>query len=532
MKSCFYYTSLIIGGVLLSTSCVDDKYDLNDIDTTTSIKLNDLTVPVRLNTIKLDDVLDVDEDGSIIKIMTYENGERYYAIQKSGGFAAEPVKIQELSMVDYVTVPQIRASVSNGKIENAMAPFSYVIGNADSSLKSLSYFGLSEGNEMEIKLSVSPSSVSLSNVEIQLPQFYTATYNGVEYTGVVPVNIVNGEMQYPIYVTSMQFSEPLPNIDNTIDISDYIGIKTATVDSNDSEIYLSFSMSPYSVNVVCGTINYSIETPEIEPLNLDVLPDFLKEGETSLVLQNPQLYFNFGSLFGAFYNTNLAIEPFGEGTQLIDINNLRFQESVVLAPDTGDLNLTLPSSSVVLVDAPQLKYILSGDGIPESISFDLNDTYIDGEVTNIILGTEEGLAVHGDYTFFTPLAFAQGSQILYQKSENDFFGDDMENVMVNHFKISSDVTSELPFDVTLILYPLDKDGNKIIGENGVVSTSSTVSFGKSSLNLEIREEFSGLDGVEYIVKTDNMDGKSLNPDQTITLDNIRATVSGEYVTKL
>lgn len=532
MKRYFYYASLIVGGILLSTSCVDDKYDLDDIDTTTSIKLNDLTVPIRLNSIQLDDVLDADEEGGLIKIMTSANGERYYAIEKRGYFEAKPVTIDELRMVDNVTVPQIRVAVNHNRIENAIGPFSYFIRNVDPSLRTLTYFGLSDGNEMEINLTVYPTSAVLTNVEIQLPQDYTATYNGISYTGLVPVEIVDGRMVSPIYVTQMQFSEPLPNIENTLDISDYIGIKSASVNSNSGDIYLSFTMSPFSANVVSGTINYNIETPEIEPVELEALPDFLKEGETSIILQNPQLYFSFGSLFGAYYNTNLLIEPMGEGTQIIDISELKFQESIIIAPDTGDLGLSLPNSSTVLVDDPQLSYILKGDRMPESISMNLYETYLDGEVTNIILGTDEGLAVHGEYTFFTPLAFAAGSQIVYQKAETDFFGDDMEEVVVSNFKVYSDVTSELPFDVTITLYPLDKDGNRIQGRNGYISASSTVGYGKSALNLEITEEFSGLDGLEYVVKTDNMDGVVLNPEQTITLDNIRATVSGEYVTKL
>lgn len=533
-KSKLLYLFISAGSICSLSSCVDDKYDLSDIDTTTAIKINDLTVPVRLDAITLDNVLEVDDDG-LIGIYTNAQGKQYYAIKQEGYFDAQPVKIGELVLKDYVSVPQLPLTLPTGvnTIKDKTVPFSYLINNVDPALVSLSYFGLNPNKQMEINLSVYPSTATLSNVEIQLPETYVASYNGETFSGgVVPVNIVNGKMDYPIYIVSMTFEgeELLIPENNSLNIKGNIGFKNATV-SNGSDLTFDFSMSSFSVNVVSGEIDYNVELPEIQPVELNDLPDFLTEGETTLILENPQLYLNFSNLFGADYQTGLNIYPMGLGTEEILIPALTFQQSIVLAPDTKDLGLQIDAETTVLEDVPELSYILKGTGLPQSIQIEMTGTKLTGEIHNMVLGTDEGIDVSGGYTFFTPLAFSEGSQIIYQKAETDFFGDDVENVEVSHFRLQSDVTSQIPVDVELTLYPLDKDGNKIQGKNGYVSASSVVAYGTSKLDLNIDQPFNGLDGLEYEVKAYNMNGVSLSPDQTIKLDNIRATISGEYVTK-
>ncbi|MCH5230972.1 MAG: hypothetical protein J1F43_04170 [Muribaculaceae bacterium] len=521
----YFYPTIALGLLLMATSCVDDKYDLSDIDTTTSIKLNELTVPVRLNTIMLDDVLDV-EDSEVLNVYQNSDGSRYYAIHKKGGFSADPIFIEMLRTTGAATVPAIE--LPGGNVNNKTVTFSYLINNVDPSLDYLSYFGLWDQQYMEIKLSVSPANVGMTDVVVTIPEKFTAIYKGQEYSdGKVPVTVSNGEMEQPIYVTSMLFSPALrPDNQSSLDVTGEIGIASASLSGAAT---VNFYMSPFTANVVSGSLDHAVDSPAIAPVDLTDLPGFLKDGESNLVLQNPQLYMNFIYLNGAYYNTQLSIMP--EGIDTHPINNLpiRFNQTIVLAPDTQDLDLDY--SGATLQQVEDLKYILSGAGLPHSIGFSLDNTRVIGEVANLILGEDKEIS--GSYEFFSPLAFGEGAQIIYQKKEEDFFGGDMEYVNVELFRIQSDVKSELPLDVTLTLYPLDRDGNRIKGKNGqTVYASSTVVPGNSKLDLKIEEPFEGLDGLEYVVATNNMNGVSLSPDQTLTLDNIKATVTGQYVTKL
>ncbi len=49
-------------------SCVDNDYDLSDIDTTTQINVNNLVVPFNLDVIKLSDIIEVKEGSEISEV--------------------------------------------------------------------------------------------------------------------------------------------------------------------------------------------------------------------------------------------------------------------------------------------------------------------------------------------------------------------------------------------------------------------------------------------------------------------------------
>ena len=52
----------VVGAFLLS-GCVDDAYDLSNIDTSAELKVNGLALPLNIEDITLDDVINVNNDG-------------------------------------------------------------------------------------------------------------------------------------------------------------------------------------------------------------------------------------------------------------------------------------------------------------------------------------------------------------------------------------------------------------------------------------------------------------------------------------
>lgn len=520
------------------SSCKDDKYDLSDIDTTTAIKLDNLVLPVNLNEITLDQVLKVDEDDpdDPIKII---NGS--YVIQKKGEFTADDVTVDMLEAEDYTTVDPLPLFTDAGgvQIQENTTMFSYLVNDVDPSLKSLSYLKLDE-KEMMVTLDMVPNNINYNNVILEIPEGYIATYKNQEYfDGHIPVVIKNGQLDEPFYITSMTFAEPLfpKMVDgvNQLDITGPIGFYSATLDAPyNGDITANFIMYPFTANIASGTILYEIEDPEIEPVNLDDLPDFLTEGETKLILTNPQLYLSFPPMYGADYTGLMSITPNGPGTITIDPFQLNdFPVNLVVAADPSDLWLEEEYPNPVTQPNPQLQYLVYGDGLPENIDFSLTNTNLNGSIDNFELGQD--IKVVGQYTFIAPLAFEAGSQILYTKKETEFFGDDAEDVLVEELRITTNATTKVPFAVNLTVYPLDKKGERIKSKTGayITATSGISAMAQNELlDLHFTEPFNGLDGVEFSVTADDMDGQQLKPDQTIMLKNIRAKVTGEYVTKL
>lgn len=72
------------------TSCVDDDYDLTDIDSTVRLQVKELTIPVTLDPIEMSTVLSESDN---IKIV---NGA--YAVSETGRFTSSPVKINSINL--------------------------------------------------------------------------------------------------------------------------------------------------------------------------------------------------------------------------------------------------------------------------------------------------------------------------------------------------------------------------------------------------------------------------------------------------
>ena len=84
--------SLALLASLSLLACVDNAYDLSDIDSTVGVKVNNLVVPLKLDAITLQNMLNL-EDDSQIKII---NGE--YAFLEEGSFESATIKIHSFTI--------------------------------------------------------------------------------------------------------------------------------------------------------------------------------------------------------------------------------------------------------------------------------------------------------------------------------------------------------------------------------------------------------------------------------------------------
>lgn len=81
---------------LMLCSCINDSYDLSNIDTTAKIGVNNLVVPINLDAITLDKVLNMSEDGMINKVTDPSTGESIYAAVSSGTFLSSTISVPEI----------------------------------------------------------------------------------------------------------------------------------------------------------------------------------------------------------------------------------------------------------------------------------------------------------------------------------------------------------------------------------------------------------------------------------------------------
>ena len=178
-----------------------------------------------------------------------------------------------------------------------------------------------------------------------------------------------------------------------------------------------------------------------------------------------------------------------------------------------------------------LSNVLSGNGLPNAIGIKLNNPCIPTQkIGNFPLGANLG-RMTGCYTIYAPLQLKDGSKIIYSSTEKGWWDEEMEKLSIEYLQIDALVTNDLPIDVEITGYPIDKDGNEIPGvviegmhlESGVVD---------APLHIKVSGKVEHLDGITFVATAKATPQEiPLRPDEHIVLKNIKVKVSGNYVTE-
>ena len=65
MKSLLCRSLLVLGFLPIVAGCVDDNYDLSDIDTTVGVTVDQLVIPINLDEITLGNIITIDDDSEV-----------------------------------------------------------------------------------------------------------------------------------------------------------------------------------------------------------------------------------------------------------------------------------------------------------------------------------------------------------------------------------------------------------------------------------------------------------------------------------
>jgi hypothetical protein len=141
MKPIHYALCAITLSVL--TGCIDSDYDLSDIDTTARFAVKELVLPINLEPVVLDDVVDL-TDNDCIEIIDGE-----YVLIKDGTFSSEEVNIRNIQTQptvshDPVTEVYSQANVQPGDYtvdlvtaDGVRQEFSYIFNNVDEYIRTI-----------------------------------------------------------------------------------------------------------------------------------------------------------------------------------------------------------------------------------------------------------------------------------------------------------------------------------------------------------------------------------------------------------
>lgn len=572
--------SLLYGAALLTvapwlTSCIDDGYDLSDIDTNTEIKVDNLVVPVNIDNILLDNIISLDE-GSKIKNV---NGS--YVFLDEGTFSSSEIEIKEVQ----ASSPEIESSHAKLHFSEAMktraagelkytfaltpSPFSYKVENVDEAVHSIDAAEVSP-LEFRIALSIPELQGKISksrfeNVRIQLPRGLKldpgkGTYNPAD--GVLMLPTVDGTghaAEVKVYATAIDFKANGAGVDyatHTFNFNSALNILSgdayfdpADITGNipdEISITVDYTLGELNLLTVDGSLEYHIEGIDIDPIDMTDIPDFLGQDETNIFLARPELYLGVNNPvagYNVYFQSGFSLSPVHPGgvmqTYSLDNGPLRVgyekgntQYSFCILPPANTPTQYPGYDNAEKVAFSKLTDVLSGNGIPTQIGVNLDDPMLPLQtVKKFRIGENIG-AVEGKWTIYAPLALTPQSRIIYTDTLDGWWSEDLDAVTITKLEVSALADTDLPIGATLTGYPVDRDGNRIgtveVTPVQLPANAKDFQLTVNTVNGDIRH----LDGFCFRAVVAPGSEDALKPEQTIKLRNIRARVSGTYIKKL
>lgn len=578
---CMKKTTLILGclaSVALVTGCTDSAYDLSDIDTTTEIKVNNLAIPINMEAITLDQIIDVKE-GENLKVVDGK-----YAVSVDGTFSSDPIKINAIHIASPSIAPTVTTlSRSNAESSMRKAPsvnfavpqektsFSYSDNNVDAAVVDITSVKVSN-MVLAIKISLPElasviDEVNINHLNFDLPKGLSGTPSMGTYnssTGRLAINNVKTSpaglnISFPI--SEIKLVEAGAKFDNKTHSFEFNGDIIITdgeigVDpdhfSNPAAVpptiglRVDYSMSALDVNSISGSIQYEVPDFVIPDVDLSNLPDFLRQEGTNIILNNPQIYL---SLENPLYESHLTAST---GLTLTAIRDGRPSPNPCTLPNPitvgtdrgkGPYNYCLSPSKpdfiagfegAEFVAFKSLSNIVAGNGLPDAIHIVTdNPSFPEQKVTDLKIGFDYG-RIEGKYSFFAPLALDATSSIIYSDSDTGWASDDLDDLTIENIVIKANVTTDIDAEVIASGEPLDKQGLPI-ADVTVSSVTVPANAQEHPIEITVNGDITGLDGFLYKVELkvpENVENpNTLAPDQQIKLTNIRAYATGKYVTK-
>lgn len=552
---------------MVLTSCIDDNYNLTDIDTTMRLQVKDLTIPVNLDPIQLSSFI---KEGEELRIL---NGE--YAVQVSGEFSSGDINVDPIVMSSNIGSSEYDVFETGNNIQTnldisldvALKPreisFSIESGDVPEQILGIEaiYGSFSIDLDFEFTGISSSSSIVLHNAVLKLPKgIITDEPRYDRTTGLYTITeepISDNNFNIHLECTGIDYAASGASFDpqsHTALFDGLVGMESGTLTISDKALLIpasigmtsSYKMSDITVDSFSGDISYEIEGVDITDVDLSGLPDLLTQENTLISIVNPQLYLSVNNplyTYGLTARSGLSITKHfapEQGTQDVtyssDVINLASTASsaYLLAPDPDAVKSFLPGySDPAKVRFPGLSDILAGNGIPKYLSIQLENPMVpEQHVNELKLGTNMG-AVTGTYEFVAPLQFGAGTMVTYTTTQDGWKSDDLDNLTIETLGVSAIISTNVPFGVDVKAYPLDKDGKRI---DNVEITGAHIApnCSNAELNVQITGEIRNLDGIEIIATgfVDQTMTSAISPSQTITCSQIRATVSGYYDTEL
>ena len=536
--------ALLLTSFGITTSCIDNSYDLNrDIDMTISAGGEHLAIPVGYTEkITLDKIIELDE-GDDLQIVDGE----YHLLKKDNidetNTSVKLVTVEEsLNPIEPIKVLNnqeydIKHQVlfENIGTEDIIEAQAHGIDKAVIEIGSLTAdtpTKLTLSFKIETTNTIMYDHVTIGNMTITFPDFikFEGGQSGLNGQTLTITNEIiykkNPTFTKSLSIAKYSFGEKYgdgnkikeENGDRILKIEEEkITIKTNGIvygaqGSGSLSITPTVTLAEMAVSEVYGTIQPDIDVKPTE-VELNNLPDFLQDDEIRLDITNPVFSFNANNPL----NTNVEMDGVltgykdGQVTKTVKIGSGNGGASITLKP-SGDKQQTISivrdeqtvvEANATKVVVPNLNDII--ETIPDHINVELKPAVKTEQYYTVNLGQDYTL--NSAYDIDIPLSFGSNLKIVYEETL-DNFDLDLEDVDIKKAVLSINAVNTIPLAMEIKndnVSALDANGNVIKDIDVTVEGTITESKdGKtevsSALNVNLNETAEGaiskLDGLK------------------------------------
>ncbi len=533
--------ALLLTSLGVTTSCIDNSYDLNkDIDMTVNVGGEHLAIPVGYTEkITLDKIIEI-EEGDDLQLV---NGEYHMLKTDRIDETTTDVKIVEVSKseneIEPITVINESSFPAEADYTTTETTKGFINTTAKGVDKGVIEIGsLTAEEEVEMNLefkldgSIEYASATIDEMTITFPDFLNFKEPEVKNNKLIiknrEIDKVKG-LEITLHVTGYTFGKKYgegkkvieENGDRIISIKDeIIDVKTTvTVKDIDLNRIGNLSIIPQanikemSVNKVYGTIKpeMNVEPTDVELTNL---PDFLQDDEVTLDITNPIFSFKANNPLQKEIEIDGVMTGYKDGkvTKVVKIGSGNGGNPIILQPSGEEqqtISLTriktdIPGATNVVV--PNLNDIIKT--IPDRITVKLEPSVKSDDYYNVDLGQD--YILNSSYDIDIPLNFGSNLKIVYEETIEDF-DLDLEDVDIKKAILSINAVNTIPLAMEIKnenVSALDADGNVI--EDIDVTVEGTITESKdgkaevtSTLTINLNETAEGaickLDGLKLKV---------------------------------
>lgn len=477
VKKTYPLWGFLLSFPLWTVSCVDNKYDLDkDIDMTINVGGEHLTIPAgSSDTAYLSKIIEV-EEGDILQP---DAATRVYHLTKKDDIDVKPTTVKEVT-ISSANTDLTKELVGTGSSASASITtdleeennLTAKASDIDEALIELGALGTETPASLTLVFeflntgNLTFGSVTAKNLEIQLPNFLMFKEGEVEEGNKL---ILNDEelknAQKVLHVIGYEFGEKAgegekPDENRTITIDGKVTMKGQVVTSEiggsgSLTMAMHVTLGEMTANSVTGVIqpNIKAETTDIE---LNDLPDFLKDEETRLDITNPVILLIAENPLATPVQIDAVLTPMKNNTQIegkeVKIGKGYDKKPIELAPNKKNLIALSRTGESSIEEATNVKVedinnLL--ETIPDDIEVDLKPVVRYEEYYTAELG--KPYEMKSSYEVDVPLSFEQGLNIVYNDSIQDLNKDlnDLDKVGLKNMKVILSVDNAIPLKLQL-----------------------------------------------------------------------------------